>query len=186
MGARASLTWPPAISEELQDTLIDIHYDQFHFYLPLMKKQDMKYQLQQCRLNMPTTYLSPFFFYALFASAATLSRELETAAEYFFQQALAFREAYAGYSSLSSVLALIMMAHYLESTKQRRNTAHAWLLAGEACRMAQDLGLHRQGSGHIDPEERAFGIRTFWIAFTTDRIMSLVYGKPFVFHEEDM
>ncbi|RCI06588.1 hypothetical protein CU098_013347 [Rhizopus stolonifer] len=110
----------------------------------------MTLQLQAFRHNRPA-YLSPLFFYALFARAASFveNQNSEQSVPFYLigkecmDYAIYLRPSYQDRPRLSTILALVIMAQHMEQTKKHENLTQAWLWSGEAFRSALDLGVHR-------------------------------------------
>ncbi|CAO3587270.1 unnamed protein product [Absidia cylindrospora] len=154
---------PPHLTWESQLHLIDVYYTHIHPHLPLINKHDLLLELNHCNQGEPS-FLSPLFFYALFARAAPFSSEpylfinaLDTnnmtvnqAVDVFatscLQYANQLRDAYLHQPCPSTVVALLLMAGHLEQSKQHKEFSRVWMWAGEAFRMILDLGLHRYNS----------------------------------------
>ncbi|ORZ01248.1 fungal-specific transcription factor domain-domain-containing protein [Syncephalastrum racemosum] len=182
--------WPPNfLSLQEQYDLIELYYHHIHPVAPVLTQAAMLNQLTLCHQGLPS-YLSPFYFYALFASASRFCDQTwHGKRDQCMRQAAAFRELDFGHSSLGSVLALLMMASVLESSELQDSFSSAWMLAGEAIRMVQDLGLQRRcnlPAPADDPECTQLAVRTFWYTFATDRVMSVTCGRSFVFEEKDI
>ncbi|KAG0170314.1 hypothetical protein DFQ28_002261 [Apophysomyces sp. BC1034] len=187
---------PPILSLDDQSHLVDVFYHHVNHYFPLVNKSYMKEQLYECYHNKPS-YFSPLFFYALFARSIGFTDQpqrftnneetLASLADAFIAHASNLHNAYLDQPHISTVLALILMANHLELGKSHQGFTRAWIWAGLAFRMGQDMGLHRQCniSNPDDPHEQ-LSIRVFWTAFITDRTMSMVCGRPFVFDEKDI
>ncbi|KAI8090483.1 hypothetical protein BDF21DRAFT_190960 [Thamnidium elegans] len=70
------------------------------------------------------------------------------------------------------------MANHLEQTKLPQNLTRSWLWAGEAFRIALDLGIHRASVCEKNSPGGQLCIRTFWLAYITDCTISMTYGRP--------
>ncbi|KAF2009103.1 hypothetical protein BU24DRAFT_497644 [Aaosphaeria arxii CBS 175.79] len=92
-----------------------------------------------------------------------------------------------GAVSLASVQARLCQCLWLLS-QSRMN--HCWQLFGSAARLALALGLHR--CGRAEPAiacnriELESSRRTFWNAYCLDNYLSIVFGRPRLFHDEDV
>ena len=85
-------------------------------------------------------------------------------------------------TTLSCVQTHVLMVLYLAMTSRMDQ---AWLLLGNAVRLAQTLGLHRKGRrGNIIHHEMRK--RTFWVLYIVDRLVSVVVGKPCGLHDLDI
>ncbi|KAI0964730.1 fungal-specific transcription factor domain-containing protein [Xylaria arbuscula] len=95
-----------------------------------------------------------------------------------------------GPASLSTVQALLGACFCLLA---RSRLAHCWSLFGTTARLILALGLHRRkkkpegdlypSTGYIELE---CGKRTFWAAYTLDRYLSAILGRPCAFHDDDI
>ncbi|KAF9040392.1 hypothetical protein BDZ89DRAFT_1090289 [Hymenopellis radicata] len=64
--------------------------------------------------------------------------------------------------------------------------SHSWLLAGQAIRAAQDLGLHRSprrlSLSSVEKEQRR---RIWWCVYGLDRVLSISLGRPGGTNDDD-
>lgn len=84
---------------------------------------------------------------------------------------------------LASVQARLTQCYFL-LTQSRVN--HCWRTFGTVSQLALAVGLNRSprtGMSNIEAECRR---RTFWCAYTLDVHLSVVLGRPQLFHEEDI
>ncbi|OBZ90001.1 Nitrogen assimilation transcription factor nirA [Choanephora cucurbitarum] len=177
----------PNISSADQRYLIDVYYDNLNPFYPIINKTDMLEQLDLVQ-KKSSSYLSPLFFFALFARAAHVesNRQYTEDRQFTFHDlgiacldyASALVHYYKDKPRISTVLALVIMTNHLEQEKKHRDLTKTWLWAGDAFRMALDLGIHRS---FISKESDSFGqlcIRTFWLAYIADCTVSMTYGRP--------
>lgn len=177
----------PFISEIDQLYLIDTYYENINPFFPILNKDEMLLQLSQV-MNNGSTYLSPLFFYALFARAAHVEtnriytecnqQTFESLGDDCITYVSALVNCYKDTPRVSTVLALIIMANHLEQTKVPANLTKSWLWAGEAFRISLDLGIHRSLISEKDDALGQLCIRTFWMAYITDCTISMTYGRP--------
>ncbi|KAI8639810.1 hypothetical protein BD408DRAFT_484555 [Parasitella parasitica] len=173
----------PSIDASDKLYLIDVYYENMNPFYPLMAKQEMLFQL-----NHPKgSYLSPLFFYALFARAAHMETAGKLAADNRSFQSLGTEcmnyvstlvNYYKDKPRISTVLALVIMTNHLEQEKKHQDLTKAWLWAGEAFRMALDLGIHRSIISTESDSTGQLCIRTFWLAYIADCTISMTYGRP--------
>lgn len=183
----------PYISEQDQLYLIDVYYENINPFFPILNKEEMILQ-RGLVMNNGLTYLSPLFFHALFARAAHVetSRIWTQQQQQQHQNQQSFKElgdecinyvsalanCYKDKPRISTILALIIMANHLEQTKLPEKLTRSWLWAGEAFRIALDLGVHRSLISEENEHLGQLCIRTFWLAYITDCTMSMTYGRP--------
>ncbi|KAI9273933.1 fungal-specific transcription factor domain-containing protein [Helicostylum pulchrum] len=177
----------PNITYNDQLYLIDVYYQNLNPFFPIINKAELLSQLHKL-MNLGETYLSPLFFYALFARASHVAtdRIFTEASQQTFESlgddcvtyVSALVGKYQDAPRISTVLALIIMANHLEQTKLPQNLTRSWLWAGEAFRIALDLGIHRASITEKDSPGGQLCIRTFWLAYITDCTISMTYGRP--------
>ena len=199
-------TIPPFLSADIQTSLIDTFYIHANPFFPaIMSKGQMLAELQLLRTDQPSQ-LSRLFFHAVFSRAASL-----TSGEDFVQQlqdtpeektwssisdtllsaAFITRDDYLDSPHISTLLALVIMANHFEHNKLAKNLRKAWMLIGDAGRLAIDMGLHRSSRLllHSDGDDDVYTqmcIRTFWAVCVSERTMSITYGRPSMFDDKDM
>jgi hypothetical protein len=182
---------PPTLTTKDQQDLIDVYYENMSPYFPFINKSIL-YNQHSLFMQAQPCYLSPLFFCAVFSRAAHIigdqttqdGRSFEHVGEQFMEYALALRGCYHTQSSISTVLALVIMANQLEQTKRYKSITLSWILAGEAFRMVVDIGIHRMGSLNEFETEDQLCIRAFWLAYVTDATISLSYGRPSAVEEK--
>jgi hypothetical protein len=172
----------PVVSIENKRYLIDVYYNHLNPYYPSLNKQDLLNEFEALN-NGRDTYLSPLFFCALFARAAalaesTLETDYEELSRKYLDHADYLVNFYRDKPRCSTVLALVMMTNHLEQEKNSKNLTKAWLWAGDAFRMALDLGIHRSSTSEGATSLGQLCIRTFWLAYITDCTISITYGRP--------
>ncbi|OAA68567.1 fungal specific transcription factor domain-containing protein [Niveomyces insectorum RCEF 264] len=69
----------------------------------------------------------------------------------------------------------------------RSRVNHCWELFGSTARLALALGLHRKRSGRsLSPTQLECSRKTFWSAYHLDTYLTMVLGRPPIFHNEDI
>ncbi|KAI9256581.1 hypothetical protein BDA99DRAFT_562019 [Phascolomyces articulosus] len=198
---------PQFLSADIQTSLIDTFYAHANPFFPaIMSKGQMLAELQQLRTDQPSQ-LSRLFFHAVFSRAASLTsgedfvQQQDTAApikktwasisDTLLTSAFETRDDYLEVPHISTLLALVIMANHFEHNKLSRNLRKAWVLIGDAGRLAIDMGLHRALRLLMNPEEdddvyAQMCIRTFWVVCVSERTMSITYGRPSMFDDKDI
>jgi hypothetical protein len=191
---------PPTISFDEQVHLIDVFYQHLNTYFPIMSKPLMLNQHYAFYHGQPSC-LSPFFMYSIFAVAAPFSenarqfcrdsndgrKELHTAGDHFLQYAVHIRESYMDAPRISTIIGLTLLSFRLETEKFSENSMRSWMLSGEAFRMSQDMGLHRNCENMgINASDQQLRSRIFWAIFSFDRTLSMMHGRPLAFDEKDI
>ncbi|ORY03324.1 fungal-specific transcription factor domain-domain-containing protein [Clohesyomyces aquaticus] len=107
-----------------------------------------------------------------------------------FCEAVRLTEAETGFPTLESAQARLIQVLYL-LTSSRMN--QAWYTFGEALQIISALGLHRRkDSKRCSTQHRRDYIedqcrkRTFWVTYTLDKYMGVMFGRPRHFHDEDI
>ncbi|KAH8547970.1 fungal-specific transcription factor domain-containing protein [Umbelopsis sp. PMI_123] len=191
---------PPTVSFDDQVRLINVFYQHLNTYFPIMSKPLMLNQHYAYYHGQPSC-LSPFFMYAIFAAAAPFSenarqfcrdsndgrKELHTAGDQFLQYAIHIKESYMDAPRISTIIGLVLLSFRLETEKFSVNSMRSWMLSGEAFRMSQDMGLHRNCENMgISVSDRQLRSRIFWAVFAYDRTLSMLHGRPLAFDEKDI
>ncbi|KAI9492306.1 fungal-specific transcription factor domain-containing protein [Zychaea mexicana] len=195
---------PQFLSADIQTSLIDTFYAHANPFFPaIMNKAQMLAELNLLRTDQPSQ-LSQLFFHAVFSRAASL-----TSGEDFVQQdtperktwssisdaliASAFeaRDDYLESPHISTLLALVIIANHYEHNKLAKNLRRAWMLIGDAGRLAIDMGLHRASRLLLHPDGEGdvstqMCIRAFWAVCVSERTMSITYGRPSMFDDKDI
>ncbi|KAI9289710.1 fungal-specific transcription factor domain-containing protein [Umbelopsis sp. AD052] len=191
---------PPTIAFDDQVHLIDVFYQHLNTYFPIMSKPLMLNQHYAFYHGQPSC-LSPFFINSIFAVAAPFSenarqfcrdsndgrKELHTAGDQFLQYAVHIRESYMDAPRISTIIGLTLLSFRLETEKFSENSMRSWMLSGEAFRMSQDMGLHRNCENMgISASDQQLRSRIFWAIFSFDRTLSMMHGRPLAFDEKDI
>ncbi|KAH9890859.1 fungal-specific transcription factor domain-containing protein [Xylariomycetidae sp. FL2044] len=108
-----------------------------------------------------------------------------------FAMASSLTDAEAGLPTLESAQARLIQVLYLLQTSRMNK---AWYMFGTAYQIIVALGLHQRPSRkrptfpkssmeyiHLQCQRR-----TFWVAYTIDAYLSVVFGRPKYFHDEDI
>jgi hypothetical protein len=125
---------------------------------------------------------------------STLSNDLQLAglhdSDPLFHAATGLTESETGYPRVESVQARLIQVLYLLQTGRM---SKAWYTFGNACQIISSLGLHRKQFRH----QNAFGEqsdyitqqcakRVFWTAYTIDKYLSVVFGRPRLLHDVEI
>ncbi|OZJ06107.1 hypothetical protein BZG36_00983 [Bifiguratus adelaidae] len=191
-----------------QDELIQLYFTHIHPYFPILDKHQLLRQIAIYRSSsiQAEGYVtvagqdpdqpSTFLLLAIFAISAKysptseqycLDGRPETCGEQYFYQAYSIMDFFYTLPHISTVCAIALLAKYLEDIKLRRHLTRSWMVAGNAFRMAQDLGLHRDCEKLGLPKREANQRRkVFWALFVYDRFLAVGYGRPAMFDEKDI
>ncbi|CRK23530.1 hypothetical protein BN1723_013015 [Verticillium longisporum] len=98
-----------------------------------------------------------------------------------------------GRPSLDSVQARLLQVLYL---LQSARMNQAWYIFGSTLPIVSALGLHRRPGGKrgtSGPRPTNFDYiasqcrkRTFWVAYTIDKYLAVVFGRPRLYHDDDI
>lgn len=101
-------------------------------------------------------------------------------------------EAETGFPRLESAQARLLQVLYLLQTSRMNK---GWYTFGNTCSITLSLGMHRKRECQRDVSfaSRRLGYislqcykRTFWVAYTIDRYLSVVFGRPKLYQDEDI
>jgi hypothetical protein len=105
-----------------------------------------------------------------------------------FYASMMLTESETGFPTLESVQARLLQVLYLLQTGRMNK---AWYTFGNACQIISSLGLHRKQhrqhsalGGQVDYIEQQCAKRVFWTAYTIDKYISVVLGRPRLMHDE--
>lgn len=92
---------------------------------------------------------------------------------------------YIGHSNtqLAQVQCFVILTSFLCSVNC---LPQAWLLIGQAVRIAQDLGLHRTPRHlPISPIDKQTRMKVWWSVYTLDRMLAIALGRPLGIDDRD-
>lgn len=111
----------------------------------------------------------------------------------FFRKATNFTESETGLPRLESAQARLIQVLYLLQTSRMNQ---AWYAFGNTVQIILALGLHRRSvrkwngpssNKHpVDYINAQCRKRTFWVAYTIDKYLGFVFGRPRHFHDDDI
>ncbi|KAF1961130.1 hypothetical protein CC80DRAFT_373337, partial [Byssothecium circinans] len=105
-----------------------------------------------------------------------------------FKEASRCTDAEMGYPTLASAQARLVQVLYLLMTSRMNQ---AWYTFGHALQIISALGLHRRDGSkrfrhHLDYIELQCRKRIFWVAYTLDKYLGTVFGRPRHYHDDDI
>lgn len=106
--------------------------------------------------------------------------------EMYYREAQSLLSKETGPATLESVQARFALVHYLLSTARSNQ---AWFTFGTTVQLAMALGLHRRRSLGDKSESlivRECQRRLFWSMYTTDRYLSVMFGRPRWIQDDDI
>ncbi|KAL4875791.1 major facilitator superfamily domain-containing protein [Aspergillus karnatakaensis] len=187
------LARPP---QYVSDLLVGIYFDQLHYTFPILYKPDFMRRYQQMNSGKRDAPVGRGFLSVFFAVCACASSLLPRAPgsaglpgiEY-YQKALLLHFASFGEAFIEQVQCLGLLAL---CSAGWNTLSQSWRFAGQAVRVAQDLGLHvsslRGASGNHNSAayiEAQVARCTWWSVFTLDCLMSICLGRPMAADEAD-
>ncbi|KAG0182766.1 hypothetical protein DFQ28_000006 [Apophysomyces sp. BC1034] len=172
--------------EDLSEQLLDIYFNNFYPFLPLLHKKSF---LAALNSNRPPP---PLLLNAIYAVASRLSNDVrvrkdpeqhDTAGDVFFERARLLLDYEWDNFRVSTVQALLLMSSHQNGALK---TIRGWLYSGMAFRMSQNLGLHRNCDdwelSAVEKEERK---RAFYCCFVVDRMTCAMHGRSPMIDERD-
>ncbi|KDQ64825.1 hypothetical protein JAAARDRAFT_52756 [Jaapia argillacea MUCL 33604] len=183
---------------DLADKLVDAYFARCHFLLPVIDKPAFMHQytiLMDNTTNVPlhkneTPFIALVF--AVFACAAQLIEDHRLAAEdaegggmgmIYYERALILHYISHASTQNAHVQCFILLSSFLCSVNC---LPQAWLLVGQAVRMAQDLGLHRSPRRLQVPTIEKETRRKIWAGvYSLDRMLALALGRPLGVEDAD-
>ncbi|KZT26923.1 hypothetical protein NEOLEDRAFT_1061683 [Neolentinus lepideus HHB14362 ss-1] len=183
---------------DLADKLVDAYFTKFHFLLPVIDKPTFLRQYEflmnhKTDINLHRTqtgFISLVF--AVFACAAQLVNDPRLAEEkpegggmgmIYYERALILQYISHASIQMAHVQCFLLLSSFLCSVNC---LPQAWLIVGQAVRIAQDLGLHRSPRRlTVTPIEKETRRKTWWGAYTLDRMLALALGRPLGVEDAD-
>ncbi|KIY49579.1 hypothetical protein FISHEDRAFT_41892 [Fistulina hepatica ATCC 64428] len=183
---------------DLANKLVDAYFARLHYLMPIIDKpsfmrdyailMDNLHDVEKVRNE--TAFIGLVF--AVFACAASLVQDPRLATEraeeggmgmIYYERALILQYISHARTQLGHVQCLALMSSFLCSVNC---LPQAWILIGQAVRIAQDLGLHRSPRRllltPIDKETRR---KVWWGVYTLDRMLALALGRPLGINDSD-
>ena len=178
-GARAGSQWQARIPKDLQQELLEIYWRYQHPVLQVVHKK----AFLEGMMTHQSPYFSELLLCCVFACAARMSDRPEV-------QALIFQDDDNGDDAVSFFASTVCTLLDVElrrpgiTTVQsllllsvlncaQSNDTKGWLYTGDACRLAYDIGLHRDfqdlGSELFSVYDLEIRQRVFWACFVFDR-----------------
>ncbi|KAL2870224.1 transcription factor domain-containing protein [Aspergillus lucknowensis] len=109
------------------------------------------------------------------------------ASELYFVKAEQLLSQETGVPTLESVQARFLTVLYLISSSRANK---AWFTLGTAIQLMMALGLHsrrsNQDANGVDLVQRECRRRTVWCSYTLDKYLSVILGRPRLWHDEDL
>ncbi|KAI5120922.1 hypothetical protein M0805_002902 [Coniferiporia weirii] len=181
---------------DLADKLVDAYFKRLHFLLPVMDKpsflvayknlMDNKNDVSYVRMRTPFIAL----VFAVFACAARIVDDVRLGDSddgglgmVYYERALILHYISHASIQIAHVQCIVLLSSFLCAVNC---LPQAWLLVGQAVRMAQDLGLHRH-SGHssIKSIEKQVRRKVFWCVYSLDRMLAMTLGRPLGIEDSD-
>ncbi|KAF2023056.1 hypothetical protein EK21DRAFT_119124 [Setomelanomma holmii] len=108
----------------------------------------------------------------------------------YFSEAWRLSEEETGYPKLESAQSRLVQVLYLLMSSRFNQ---AWYTFGHALQIISALGLHRKldrkrtSTTHVwDYIEEQCKRRTFWVAYTLDKYLGVMFGRPRYYHDDDI
>lgn len=174
------------------DFLVDMFFDRVHPNLIIFQRQvfQMKYEAlwrDPMTESLPEQgWICCIFMTFVFGSQVAQSKDTDDSAALQRKYLSLIRERFhhLGFSaSLDKVQALMLLQLYHYNAGERNA---AWMLLGQAMRMAIALGMHRKTKSNLDPIEQDISKMVWWSLFTAEQSLSLVLGRPCLIHQKEI
>ncbi|QKX53027.1 uncharacterized protein TRUGW13939_00098 [Talaromyces rugulosus] len=187
----------------VQNKLLDAFWAYVHPYFPTVHKETFLFQLSKDRRGIPrqgssaldqlerripqVLLLSMFALSARFVEHRGGREDSDPGDEYAIKAETLIAQH--KQSSINCCLALLMMAYREIGT----GGSISWMYVGNAIRMSQDLGLHRDPTvwkntncfRNMSTVEIQIRRLIWWGTFVLDRYISAWQGRPCAIHEDD-
>ncbi|GKT51480.1 activator of stress genes 1 [Colletotrichum spaethianum] len=106
----------------------------------------------------------------------------------YFCQALSLTDMEVGLPKLESAQSRLLQVLYLLQTTRMNQ---AWYIFGSILPIVSALGLHRKSGRNRGSSDKDYIIsqckkRTFWVAYTIDKYLAVVFGRPRMYHDDNI
>ncbi|KAF8945029.1 Transcriptional activator of fatty acid utilization [Haplosporangium gracile] len=183
----SQMTMPP---QDLADHLIDTYWAYIHPHLPILHKPLFMRQYKNAdpEKRPPAVLLNAMFSIASRFSdhpeIVGLSDPEDFGVEY-FSRAKRLVDLDMDMPRQASIQALLLMTLY-RFTSYKYGGRGVWVMLGQATRMAQDLGMHRNSARwSLPPLETEIRKRIWWVCYIMDRWMCASFGRPIAIDDAD-
>jgi hypothetical protein len=123
-------------------------------------------------------------------SPGTNSDAVQSQSDELFCEAMRLSEEETGYPRLESAQSRLIQVLYLLMSSRFNQ---AWYTFGLALQIISALGLHRRDDRKRRPNverrdyiEEQCKRRTFWVAYTLDKYLGVIFGRPRHYHDDDI
>lgn len=124
------------------------------------------------------------------AASPLYSNGHQSQADQLFAEASRLTEEEKGFPTLESAQSRLVQVLYLLMSSRFNQ---AWYTFGHALQIISALGLHRREKRKTSPAQGGFDYiaeqckrRTFWVAYTLDKYLGTVFGRPQHYHDSDI
>lgn len=186
------------LDPDTQTHLLDVYWKYQHTVLQVFQKDTFLKGLQQ---RQPK-YVSKALIYCVFACAARISPRADLKAlvlprneddfgddlPYLLAKATQYTEEELKRPRITTIQSLLLLS-VLNSALG--NDTKGWLLTGDACRLAVDLGIHKNDAmklppGNLSLEDVQSRQLVYWACVLFDRFWGLYLGRPFCLNATDI
>jgi hypothetical protein len=123
-------------------------------------------------------------------SPGKISDAVQSQSDELFCEAMRLSEEETGYPRLESAQSRLIQVLYLLMSSRFNQ---AWYTFGLALQIISALGLHRRDDRKRIPSaekrdyiEEQCKRRTFWVAYTLDKYLGVIFGRPRHYHDDDI
>lgn len=183
----SQMTMPP---RDLADHLIDTYWTYIHPHMPILHKPLFMRQYKNAdpEKRPPAVLLNAMFSIASRFSdhpeIVGLSDPEDFGVEY-FSRAKRLVDLDMDMPRQASIQALLLMTLY-RFTSAKCGGRGVWVMLGQATRMAQDLGMHRNSARwSLPPLETEIRKRLWWACYVMDRWVCASFGRPIAIDDAD-
>ncbi|KIY01420.1 uncharacterized protein Z520_02972 [Fonsecaea multimorphosa CBS 102226] len=195
-GVTADVSSDDPIDPETQTHLLESYWKYQHTVLQVFNREEF---LEGLKTRRQTTYFSKALLYCVYACAARISDrpsvramvipsndDMEDKEPFLVATATRLVDQELKRPQLTTIQALLLLSVVHCSLSK---DTKGWLLTGDACRLAIDLGLHRTGeqlaSTNLSPRDMKVRQITYWGCLVFDRLWALYLGRPSCLKCED-
>lgn len=182
--------------DELTKYYVDTYLNGTHLRFPFLKKEYIM-SLHQNRhqllpQNDPAFFMDRFTLIMVYSIGAFLKHQGQnfnnTNANHWYLYKYAISTNFSSLFQLdimSNIHAILLLVLY---KLRRPNGLSIWYLIGTALRLCVDFGLHRKNLDLFvkDPNEYLTRCKTFWSAYSLERVICHFFGRPISISDRDI
>jgi hypothetical protein len=174
-------------AKSMQQHLIQLYFKHCYSTWPMIPKRLFFKQLESSNSTQQRSLINPILLYMMFAHGAQYQQKTIADADSYFKQAKSLLDYELAHPTLSTIIALVLMALY-DSSENTCSTMYSAM----AFQLCSDLDLMRNYSGDYNnskpstTEQLELKKRICWSCYYLDKLIHLQNGQPWMIKRQDI